>query len=147
MIVAVKASFGATIATVRRAMAEVAAAGWSDGIQFDVADGPEEYLFGEETALLEVVDGRPPFPRVAPPYRHGAEEIGDGDGSAADVEMAGAGTATGAPPTLANNVETLANVPGILANGATLVPGGRHRGVTWHDRLHRVRVDAAGRCR
>ena len=37
--------------------------------------GPEEYLFGEETALLEVIDGRPPFPRIAPPYREGVDEV------------------------------------------------------------------------
>ena len=37
-----------------------------------VFEGPDEYLFGEETALLEVVDGRPPFPRIAPPYRRGS---------------------------------------------------------------------------
>ena len=60
--------------------------------------GPEEYLFGEETGLLEVVDGRPPFPRVAPPYRDGLDALG-------------------AAPTLANNVETMAHVACILANG------------------------------
>ena len=117
VIVAVKSTFAAEIARLRQAIAELAAAGWADGVAIDVVAGPDEYLFGEETALLEVVDGRPPFPRVAPPFRHGADELGDGDGSAADVEMAGA--ASDAPPTLANNVETLANVPGILANGAS----------------------------
>ncbi len=34
-----------------------------------VVTGPGEYLFGEETALLEVLDGRPPF-------RHGVDEVG-----------------------------------------------------------------------
>src|SRR2546423_3981015 len=63
--------------------------------------------------------GRGPSPRVAPPYRHGAEEFGaDPAPSAAKVEMAAPGELTDAPPTLANNVETLANVPGILARGA-----------------------------
>ena len=90
VIVAVKSTFAAEIARLRQAIAELAAAGWADGVAIDVVAGPDEYLFGEETALLEVVDGRPPFPRVAPPFRHGADEFGDGDGSAADVEMAGA---------------------------------------------------------
>ena len=81
----------------------------------DIVAGPNEYLYGEETGLLEVVDGRPPFPRIAPPYRHGAEEVGEGRISAAHVAMAGE---AGAPPTLANNVETMANVALILANGA-----------------------------
>ena len=50
-----------------------------------------------------MIDGRHPFPRVAPPYRHGVDEVGPEE--------------TDAPPTLVNNVETMANVPGIMANG------------------------------
>ena len=87
--------------------------------------GPEEYLFGEETALLEVIDGRPPFPRIAPPYREGVDEVFEreadttsGTSSAAHVEMAGPTGETVAPPTLAGNVETFANLPGILRHGA-----------------------------
>ncbi|CAN5696617.1 MAG: NADH-ubiquinone oxidoreductase-F iron-sulfur binding region domain-containing protein [Ilumatobacteraceae bacterium] len=118
VIVAVKESFAAPIERVRAAFAEVRDAGWAEGVDLDLVGGPGEYLFGEETALLEVTEGRPAFPRVAPPYRHGADELGDGDRSAATVELAGEDT-TNAPPTLANNVETLAHVPLILANGAT----------------------------
>jgi NADH:ubiquinone oxidoreductase subunit F (NADH-binding) len=84
--------------------------------------GPREYLYGEETGLLEAVAGRPPFPRIAPPWRRGATEVVDSaadadseSGLAAPVLMAGE---TDAPPALVNNVETLANVPGIVANGA-----------------------------
>jgi NADH-quinone oxidoreductase subunit F len=116
VIVAVKHTFGEQIAALRRAIAELADAGWAPGVAIDIVAGPPEYLFGEETGLLEVVDGRPPFPRVAPPYRHGADEIGEGRISAAHIAMAGVG---GAAPTLANNVETLANVPLILANGVS----------------------------
>ncbi len=116
VLVAVKASFEDVADRVEGAATELAAAGWVDAIDVSVLRGPEEYLFGEESGLLEVVAGRPPFPRVAPPYRHGADELGDGDRSAARVQLAGAET-TDAPPTLANNVETLANIPGILANG------------------------------
>lgn len=117
VVVAMKASFGEEARRVRAAAGEMADAGWSDGITIDVLEGPGEYLYGEETALLEVLEGRAPFPRVAPPYRHGADEIGDGDTSAADVDMAGPAGATVAPPTLVNNTETIANVPGILGNG------------------------------
>ena len=92
-------------------------AGWVDGVDVDVLEGPSEYLYGEETALLEVLDGRAPFPRLAPPYRHGADELGDGTTSPADVDMAGPTPDTVAPPTLVNNTETMANVPGILAHG------------------------------
>jgi NADH-quinone oxidoreductase subunit F len=92
---------------------------WFDDVAVGVVTGPSEYLFGEETGLLEVLDGRPPFPRVTPPYRRGIDEMGrDPDSiSAAGVELAQPGPG-GSPPVLANNVETLANVPGLLAEGA-----------------------------
>jgi NADH:ubiquinone oxidoreductase subunit F (NADH-binding) len=117
VVVALKERFTDEVAAVRRAIDEVAGAGWADGVAFDVLEGPDAYLFGEETALLEVLDGRPPFPRVAPPFRHGADELGDGGESAADVDLAGPGAATAAPPTLVDNVETLAHGPGIVVEG------------------------------
>ena len=58
-----------------RAVDEIPDAGWAAGIAFDIVEGPNEYLFGEETALLEVIDGRYPFPRLAPPYRRGVDEV------------------------------------------------------------------------
>ena len=106
IVVALKRSFAEQIARLRPAIAEVRDAGWADGVELDIVAGPGEYLFGEETALLEVTEGRPPFPRVTPPYVRGIE----------DDEST---VATEPPPTLANNVETLANVALILANGAT----------------------------
>ena len=79
--------------------------------------------------LLEAIDGRHPFPRIAPPYRRGVDELfvttadarsaADGSGLAAHVEMAGPTGATGAAPTLVNNLETIANVPRILDRGAS----------------------------
>jgi NADH-quinone oxidoreductase subunit F len=107
------------------AIDEVRAARWLDGIGVDVFSGPEEYLVGEETALLEVLAGRDPFPRIAPPYRRGFDEIideaGDSDSksaSASGVELAGVTDDAVAPPTLVNNVETIANVAKILSEGA-----------------------------
>jgi hypothetical protein len=35
------------------------------GLSIEVVDGPGEHLYGEETGLLEVLDGRAPFPDVA----------------------------------------------------------------------------------
>ena len=75
--------------------------------------------------MLEALDDRPPFPRIAPPYRRGdvevvedVDDLDSGSGLAAEVEMAGPDSSTGAPPALVDNVETLANVPGIVAKGA-----------------------------
>ena len=75
--------------------------------------------------MLEAIDGRYPFPRIAPPYRRGVDEIVEtaGDltsdsGLSAHVEMAGASEDTEAPPTLVDNVETLAHVTVALAEGA-----------------------------
>ena len=119
VIVAVKETFTREAGLLRAAIEEIHAADWATDVEMSVFEGPPEYLYGEETGLLEAVDGRGPFPRVAPPYRHGAEEFGDDPASsAAKVEMAAPADLTDAPPTLANNVETLANVPGILAAGA-----------------------------
>jgi NADH-quinone oxidoreductase subunit F len=100
-----------------RAIAEVVEAGWADGIVLEVVTGPSAYLLGEETALLEAVNGRAPFPRLAPPFRHGAETVDGDETTPAATTMATEGDETSAPPTLVNNVETLANVPGIVAHG------------------------------
>jgi NADH-quinone oxidoreductase subunit F len=97
IVVALKAAYVNELDRLRRATAEMRDAGWFEGIALRVVAGPSEYLFGEETALLEVIEGRAPFPRVVPPYRRGLDQPG---------------------PTLVDNVETLANVPGILRHGA-----------------------------
>ena len=96
IVIALKAAFVNELDRLHLAVSEAREAGWFDGVAVRIVSGPREYLFGEETALLEVVEGRPPFPRVVPPYRRG---------------LAGR-------PTLVDNVETLANVPGILRHGA-----------------------------
>ena len=115
VVVATKASFTTEIARLEAAILEVDAADWATDVTIEVVRGPAEYLFGEETALLEVVAGRPPFPRIAPPYRRGATDVGEDPAFAAGADLASPGGDV--PPTLANNVETLANVPGILAEG------------------------------
>ena len=122
VVIGMKQREGETLAAVRRAIGEVEAAGWADGVGLHICEGPHEYLFGEETALLEVIDGRQPFPRIAPPFRRGVIEVTEGGEDAnptsnlsALVEMAGS---SDAPPALVNNVETMANVAHILARGA-----------------------------
>jgi NADH-quinone oxidoreductase subunit F len=125
VVVALKASGTVERARVEAAIAEMRDAGMLANLEVSVATGPDEYLFGEETALLEVVDGRAPFPRIAPPYRRGVvelvehdDDVDSGSGLAAHVEMASPGHETGAPPALIGNVETMANVPAIIQRGA-----------------------------
>ena len=95
-------------------------AGWLQGTSVECVAASDRYLLGEETALLEVVDGRPPFPRVAPPYRAGVD--------------------AGHPVSLVNNVETLANVPAHRPRRARGLPVVGHRGVARHDGLHGQRL-------
>jgi NADH:ubiquinone oxidoreductase subunit F (NADH-binding) len=125
IVVATKATFTDVLDRLAAAIHEIAVAGWSDGIEIKIVEGPSEYLFGEETALLEVIDGRPPFPRIAPPFRRGVVEVvrserdaASGSGLPANVRMAGTDHLSLAPPVLVNNVETMANVPAIIARGA-----------------------------
>ncbi len=111
-----KERFTTEVGALTMARDALVAAGIAGPVDIEIVTGPSHYLLGEETALLEVTDGRPPFPRIAPPYRRGVTEIGDPSGGAAGLELAG--SSGEAPPTLVNNVETLCHVPGIVTNGA-----------------------------
>ncbi|MFZ6029295.1 MAG: NADH-quinone oxidoreductase subunit NuoF [Chloroflexota bacterium] len=68
------------------------------GFDIHIHAGAGAYVCGEETALIESLEGKRGEPRTRPPYP----------------------TTNGlwGKPTLVNNVETLANVPPILRNGA-----------------------------
>lgn len=122
VVIATKASFAREIDRLRTAIDEIVAAGWATGIDVTILAGPSAYLYGEETALLEVIDGREPFPRIAPPWRRGVDDVplhpgGHVEWSAA-VEMATKDHTLPVAPALIDNVETMANLPGILAEGA-----------------------------
>ena len=67
------------------------------GLEIRVVEGHGAYICGEETALLEAIEGRRGMPRLKPPYPTEAGLWGK--------------------PTLMNNVETLACVPAILLRG------------------------------
>ncbi len=119
IVVTTKERFEHQVARLEVARDELRASGVLQGVDVEIVTGPSHYLLGEETGLLEVTAGRPPFPRIAPPYRHGATEVvsDDADSSgSARVQLAGGDG--DAPPTLVNNVETLAHVPGIVQHGA-----------------------------
>jgi NADH-quinone oxidoreductase subunit F len=104
IIFAMKRVFVGEIDRMRAAIEEAEDAGWAEGITMVVFEGPDEYLYGEESALLETIDGRWPFPRVVPTFRRGlrgADRIDSADEA----------------PALVNNTETLANVARIVARG------------------------------
>jgi NADH:ubiquinone oxidoreductase subunit F (NADH-binding) len=115
--VCLKASFEREREALTRAVQELQAAGVCTDCTVNIVAGPEEYLFGEEKAMLEVIEGKPPLPRWFPPYEHGLFAASPQEGWEAGPH--GGHRRSDEPnPTLVNNVETLANVPHILARGA-----------------------------
>ena len=115
--VCTKAAFDREVDALGAALDAMAAAGMAGDVPIRVVTGPDEYLFGEEKAMLEVIEGREPLPRLFPPYIHGLFATSAQMGWTA-TEAPGRGTEPpSANPTLVNNAETLSNVPWILARG------------------------------
>jgi NADH:ubiquinone oxidoreductase subunit F (NADH-binding) len=117
--ICLKASFRREIDAVTRAVQEFQTAGICGDCRITIVAGPDEYLFGEEKAMLEVIEGNEPLPRLLPPYVHGlfatAPQLG---WQSHDNEAGSERGGSGSNPTLVNNVETLSNIPHILAKGA-----------------------------
>lgn len=111
--IGIKSSFLIESERLAGAAGEMEEAGWLDGLALRITEGPDDYLFGEEKALLEVIEGRDALPRLYPPYI-----VGLGTGLISGLGAGSAGPSERTNPTLVNNVETLANIGGILANGA-----------------------------
>jgi formate dehydrogenase len=80
-----------------QAIEEFRAAGLLAGRTLELVVGAGAYICGEETAMLESMEGRRGMPRLKPPFPSTFGYLGR--------------------PTLINNVETLAHVPAILALG------------------------------
>lgn len=115
--VALKESFAAEAERITRALSEAEDAGWLRGLTVTLVAGPDEYLFGEEKGLLEVIEGKDPLPRWLPPYLHGLFADSPQLGWQA-TGVSAEGGASGNNPTLVNNAETLAHVAWLLAHGA-----------------------------
>src|ERR671918_699206 len=81
----------------QHAIDEFRAAGLLDGLLLELVIGAGAYIAGEETAMLESMEGRRAMPRLRPPFPAQVGYL--------------------ARPTLINNVETLAHVPAILRSG------------------------------
>lgn len=83
-----------------RAIEEARAKGYfGNGVEIYVHRGAGAYICGEETGLIESLEGKRAYPRIKPPFP-------------AAVGLFGC-------PTVVNNVETLANVPFIVSRGAS----------------------------
>jgi NADH-quinone oxidoreductase subunit F len=117
--ICLKASFRREIDAVTRAVQEFQAADLCGDCKVTIVAGPDEYLFGEEKAMLEVIEGNEPLPRWLPPYLHGlfatAPQLG---WQSHDDETGSTPSDAGSNPTLVNNVETLSNIVHILVRGA-----------------------------
>ena len=112
--VATKRSYAVEAAALRRAAVELSEAGLLGDLTVAVAEGPDDYLFGEEKALLEVIEGRDPLPRLLPPWQHGLFATAPSGGwEAESVSSSGESN-----PTAVDNVETLAVAAHVLAKGA-----------------------------
>src|SRR5690606_24731148 len=119
--IATKASYAQEADLLATAIEEVHAAGLFADLRITLVLGPDEYLFGEEKALLEVIEGNDPFPRLLPPYEHGlfATDVQTGGQAVEAPSGVGQSGGRGQPnPTLVNNAETLAHVPRIVLEGA-----------------------------
>jgi NADH-quinone oxidoreductase subunit F len=82
-----------------RAIEEARAKGYvGKGIEIYVHRGAGAYICGEETGLIESLEGKRAYPRIKPPFP-------------AVVGLFGC-------PTVVNNVETLCNIPHIVNHGA-----------------------------
>jgi len=117
VFIALKASFEREREQVLGAVVEMEEAGLLGELSVAIVAGPEEYLFGEEKALLEVIEGNEPLPRWLPPYIHGLFATAPQLGWSAHEPEAGHAGRHESNPTLVNNVETLANVTQVLARG------------------------------
>ncbi len=97
----VRGEFAEPYRTLTRAVAEARDAGLvgaAAGADLILHRGAGAYICGEETALLESLEGKKGYPRLRPPFPAQKGLFGQ--------------------PTVVNNVETLATVPVIMAGGA-----------------------------
>ncbi len=79
-------------------IARIKTTGFCDHVKIDLRRGAGAYICGEESAMIESIEGKRGLPRNRPPY---VAQVGIFN-----------------QPTLVNNVETLFSVPEILQKGA-----------------------------
>ncbi|MEP7202101.1 MAG: NADH-ubiquinone oxidoreductase-F iron-sulfur binding region domain-containing protein [Ilumatobacteraceae bacterium] len=113
---ATKRSYRPEVEALTRAAVEMSASGMLQELSVNIVEGPDDYLYGEEKALLEVIEGKDPLPRLLPPYELGlfATDMAIG-WEAGSMPVSGRAESN---PTVVNNVESLASAAHIMANGA-----------------------------
>ena len=103
LFIYIRDEYPAVIEILKQELAKVAAAGLASHTKVHVRRGAGAYICGEESAMIESIEGKRGLPRHRPPY-------------VAQVGLFGR-------PTLVNNVETLYWVPEILKQGAAWFVG------------------------
>jgi NADH:ubiquinone oxidoreductase subunit F (NADH-binding) len=102
----INANYQAAIKSITDALTEAKTAGyWSNNVlgsnfnlDIELTPAPHNYVAGEDTAAIEVIEGKKAWPRQKPPFPVTVGLFGK--------------------PTSVNNVETLANVAPIILHGA-----------------------------
>ena len=93
-----RAEYRHLLELMEEAINQVKKSGFLDSFDIEIREGAGAYVCGEESALMESIEGKRGEPRYRPPFP----------------------TASGlwGKPTIINNVETLMNIPQIILNGA-----------------------------
>ncbi len=94
----VRGEYVLAIARLRAAIAQAREAGLLGELDIHIHEGAGRYICGEETALLNSLEGRRAVPRAKPPLPQESGLFGC--------------------PTVVNNVETICNIPHIMRHGA-----------------------------
>lgn len=102
----INARYDMALKSINEALTEAKSAGyWGSNVcgsdftlDIEVVPAPHNYVAGEDTAVLEVIEGKKPLPRQKPPFPVTVGLFGK--------------------PTAVNNVETLANVAPIVLKGS-----------------------------
>jgi NADH-quinone oxidoreductase subunit F len=94
----IRAEYPLAVRHIRAAIRQAEERGFLGRLHLEVREGAGAFVCGEETALIQSLEGKRGVPRLRPPY---------------PIERGFRGQ-----PTLINNVETLASVPWIIRHGA-----------------------------
>jgi NADH-quinone oxidoreductase subunit F len=99
----VRGEYTLAIARLREAIAEAEEAGLLGALNIHIHAGAGRYICGEETALLNSLEGKRAVPRAKPPLPQESGLFGC--------------------PTIVNNVETICNIPHIVRHGGAWYRG------------------------